>query len=130
MNEAACLEYFRSVFDDQETATQLKDHLYKKSPYELLCLTGALAEGEWGQVQDMFRMGRDRAREVLRIVREKDDLQCYLGFNNVIWEQNGALGKKLFLFTERLREPLKRRGRGVVRKVAIVCLTVNVSCHI
>lgn len=112
MNAEAYLEHFRAVFDDQEAATQLKDHIYKKVSYNLLCLTGALTEGEWREVEEGFDSGRDRAREVMRRVRKKNQLQCYLGFSNVIWEQNGALGKKLFPFTERLKEPLKRRGIG------------------
>ena len=108
----ALLDRFRLVFDRQETATQLKDCLCTKGPC-LLCTTGALTEDELEQVKGSYSKGTDRAREVLRMVREKDSLQCYLGFNNFIWEVNSALGKKLFPFAEYLTEPLKRRGRLV-----------------
>jgi len=108
-SEVELVSRYRAALQSQKD--ELEKLLRPKVPFVALQKTNALTKSECDAIKANFEK-KDRAQEVVKVVREKDTLNCYIAFSRVVCDINEFIGKQLFPFVNELGDlhpPLKRR---------------------
>jgi len=115
-NEDELLGLYREALELKEQ--ELVKVLQTRSWYVPLQKTNALTKLECDKIRDKVTGRRAQALEVVKLIREKDSLTCYIAFSRVVCDMNEYHGKQIFPFVDKLGDlhpPLKRHpvGKGM-----------------
>jgi len=111
--EDELLGLYREALELKEQ--ELDNVLQTRSWYVPLQKTNALTKSECDKIRAEVSGRRARALKVLKVIREKDRLTCYIDFSWVVYDMNEYLGKQIFPFVDGLGDlhpPLKRHPVG------------------
>ena len=109
------LGLYREALKRQREGGELDKLLQTKPWYVPLKKTKALTELECDTIRAKVTRRRAQGLEVMRVITEKDSLDCYIGFSRVVVDMNAYIGGQIFPFVAELGDlhpPLKRRPLG------------------
>lgn len=115
-SEAELVSQYRVALEDHKD--ELGKLLQTKISFVALQKTNALTKFECDAIKANFER-KDQAQEVVKVIREKDTITCYLAFSRVVCDINEFKGKQLFPFVNELGDlhpPLKRRPLQSLQK--------------
>lgn len=112
-NEDELVGLYRQALELKEQ--ELDNLLQTRSWYVPLQKTNALTKSECDQIRAEVSGRRAQALKVVKVIREKDSLNCYIAFSRVVCDMNEYLGKQIFPFVDGLGDlhpPLNRHPVG------------------
>lgn len=115
-SKAELVSRYRVALEDHKD--ELGKLLRTKISLVALQKTNALTKFECDAIKANFEK-KDQAQEVVKVIREKDTLTCYLAFSRVVCDINEFKGKQLFPFVNELGDlhlPLKRQPLQSLQK--------------
>ena len=116
-SEDELVRRYRVVLEDQKE--ELGKLLQTKLPYTALQKTNAFTKLECHAIRAKFADRKAQAQELVKSVREKDILSCYLAFSRVVCDINEFKGNQIFPFVSELGDlhpPLRRRPLQSLQK--------------
>lgn len=124
-SEPELVSRYRVVLEDQKE--ELGKVLQTRLPYTALQKTNAFTKFECDAIRAKFAEKKAQAQEVVKSVREKDTLSCYLAFSRVVCDINEFKGKQMFPFVNELGDlhpPLRRRPFQSLQKGSgyLICI--------
>ena len=127
-SEDELVSRYRAVLEDQKE--ELQKLLQTKPSYTALQKTNAFTKFECDAIRAKFSERNAQAQEVVKAVREKDTLSCYLAFSRVVCDINEFKGKQIFPFVNDLGDlhpPLKRRPLQSLQKGTGYLISVSIK---
>ena len=127
-SEDELVSRYRVVLKDQKE--ELGKLLQTKLPYTALQKTNAFTKFECDAIRAKFVERKAQAQEVVKSVREKDTLSCYLAFSRVVCDINEFKGKQIFPFVSELGDlhpPLRRRPLQSLQKGTGYLISVSIK---